>query len=67
MPGKQAKVVTPPMLKKMLRQVSRSSFPQRDRAMVLLSMKQDSALAKSLAWIGRWCWMPRDVCPARLT
>ena len=26
MPGKQAKVVTPPMLKRMLRHVSRSSF-----------------------------------------
>ena len=32
MPGKQAKVVTPPMLKRMLRRVSRSSFPARDRA-----------------------------------
>ena len=31
MPGKQAKVVTPPMLKRMLRRVSRSSFPARDR------------------------------------
>jgi len=39
MPGKQAKVVTPPMLKHMLRHVSRSSFPERDRAMILLSMK----------------------------
>ena len=41
MPGKQAKVVTPPMLKRMLRHVSRSSFPVRDRAMILLSMKAD--------------------------
>ena len=39
MPGKQAKVVTPPMLKRMLRRVSRSSFPARDRALVLLSVK----------------------------
>ena len=39
MPGKQAKVVTPPMLKRMLRRVSRSSFPARDRAMILLSVK----------------------------
>src|SRR5271169_5237523 len=39
MPGKQAKVVTPPMLKRMLRYVSRSSFPERDRAMILLSIK----------------------------
>jgi site-specific recombinase XerC len=39
MPGKQAKVITPPMLKRMLRHVSRSSFPARDRAMVLLSIK----------------------------
>ena len=29
MPGKQAKVVTPPMLKRMLRHVSHSSFPAR--------------------------------------
>ena len=39
MPGKQAKVVTPPMLKRMLRHVSHSSFPERDRAMILLSVK----------------------------
>ncbi len=39
MPGKQAKVVTPPMLKRMLRHVSHSSFPARDRAMILLSTK----------------------------
>ena len=39
MPGKQAKVVTPPMLKRMLRHVSHSSFPARDRAMILLSVK----------------------------
>src|SRR5277367_6307213 len=39
MPGKQAKVVTPPMLKRMLRHVSRSSFPARDRVMILLSVK----------------------------
>ena len=39
MPGKQAKVVTPPMLKRMLRRVSRSSHPARDRAMILLSIK----------------------------
>ena len=39
MPGKQAKVVTPPMLKRMLRRASRSSYPARDRAMILLSIK----------------------------
>jgi integrase len=39
MPGKQAKVVTPPMFKRMLRYVSRSSFPARDRVMILLSIK----------------------------
>jgi integrase len=39
MPGKQANVVTPPMLKRMLRHVSRSTFPDRDRAMILLSVK----------------------------
>jgi len=39
MPGKQAKVITPPMLKRMLRHVSRSSFPERDRTMILLSVK----------------------------
>ncbi len=39
MPGKQAKVVTAPMLKKMLSHVSHSSFPDRDRVMILLSMK----------------------------
>ena len=39
MPGKQAKVVTPPMLKRMLRRVSVSPFPARDRVMILLSVK----------------------------
>ena len=39
MAGKQAKVVTPLMLKRMLRHVSHSSFPARDRAMILLSVK----------------------------
>jgi integrase len=39
MSGKQAKVITPPMLKLVLRRVSRSAFPARDRAMVLLSVK----------------------------
>ena len=40
MPGKQAKVISPPMLRRMLRQVARSSsFPARDRAMILLSVK----------------------------
>jgi hypothetical protein len=40
MPGKQAKVITPPMLKRMVRHVSRAaSFPERDRAMILLSVK----------------------------
>jgi integrase len=39
MPGKQAKVITPPMLKRMLRYASQSSFPARDRAIILLSAK----------------------------
>jgi integrase/recombinase XerD len=40
MPGKQAKVITPPMLRRMLRHVARSSsFPERDRTMILLSVK----------------------------
>ena len=39
MPGKQAKVITPAMLRRMLRQLTHSSFPERDRAMILLSVK----------------------------
>ncbi len=39
MSGKQANVITPPMLKRMLRGVSLSSFPERDRVMILLSVK----------------------------
>jgi integrase len=38
-PASKPKFVTPPMLKRMLRHVSRSSFPARDRAMILLSIK----------------------------
>jgi integrase len=39
MPGKQAKIVTPAMLKRMLRFASQTAFPARDRAMILLSVK----------------------------
>jgi integrase len=39
MPGKQAKVVTPAMLRRMLRLASRTDFSARDRAMILLSVK----------------------------
>ena len=39
MPGKQAQRITPPMLKRMLRYASRTAFPARDRAMILLSVK----------------------------
>ena len=39
MPGKQAKVVTPQMLRRMLRRTSRTPFHARDRAMILLSVK----------------------------
>jgi integrase len=39
MPGKQAKAITSPMLRRMLRHASQSPFPIRDRAIVLLSVK----------------------------
>ena len=39
MPGKQAKVVTPQMLRRMLRKTSKAPFPARDRVMILLSVK----------------------------
>jgi integrase len=39
MSGKQAKVVTPQMLRRMLRFTSRTPFPDRDRVMILLSVK----------------------------
>ena len=39
MPGKQAKVITASMLKRMLRFASRTAFSDRDRAMILLSVK----------------------------
>ena len=39
MAGKQAKVVTPIMLRRMLRRTARSPFHARDRAMILLSVK----------------------------
>jgi integrase len=39
MPGKQAKIVTPQMLWRMLRKASKSRFQARDRAMILLSVK----------------------------
>jgi integrase len=39
MPGKQAKVVTQQMLRRMLRRTSSAPFPARDRVMILLSVK----------------------------
>ena len=39
MSGKQAKIVTPLMLRRVLRYASRTAFPARDRAMILLSVK----------------------------
>jgi integrase/recombinase XerD len=39
MSGKQANIITPSMLKQMLTWASRSSFPERDRAIILLSAK----------------------------
>jgi integrase len=39
MPGKQAKVVSPLMLTRMLRRASKSPFHARDRTMILLSVK----------------------------
>jgi integrase len=39
MPGKQAKVVTPQMLRRMLRRSSKAPFPARHRVMILLSVK----------------------------
>ncbi len=39
MAGKQAKVISPLMLKRMLRRVSRAAFPARDRVIILLSVK----------------------------
>ena len=39
MPGKQAKAITPTMLRGMLRHVARSPFPIRDRVLILLSVK----------------------------
>jgi integrase len=39
MPGKQAKIVSPTMLKRMLRYAACSAFPARNRAMILLSVK----------------------------
>ena len=39
MPGKQAKVVTHQMLRRMLLRTSSAPFPARDRVMILLSVK----------------------------
>jgi site-specific recombinase XerC len=39
MPGKQGKVLTHQMLRRMLRRTSNAPFPARDRVMILLSVK----------------------------
>jgi integrase/recombinase XerD len=59
MPGKQAKVVSPLMLTRMLRQASRSGRPARDRAMILLSVKAGLRACE----IARLDWsMALDAC-----
>ena len=67
MPGKQAKVVTPPMLKRMLRYVSRSSFPTRDRAMILLSIKAGLRACEIAGLDWSMNSIPGAGCPARST
>jgi integrase len=52
MPGKQAKIVSPAMLNRMLRHATRSPFAARNRVMILLSIKaglRASEIAK-LEW-----------------
>ena len=39
MSGKQAKIITPGMLKRMMGYVRRSRYPRRNRVIVLLSAK----------------------------
>ena len=57
MPGKQAKVVTPPMLKRMLRHVSRSTFPDRDRAFRSITGRLPFQMALTLLRIARNAWV----------
>lgn len=39
MPGRQAKVITPVIMRRMLRRAQDSPYPERDKAIVLLSLK----------------------------
>ncbi len=66
MPGKQAKVVTPPMLRRMLRRVVEvAPFHARDRAMILLSVKAGLRACEIAGSIGRWFSTRRATSPAR--
>ena len=67
MPGKQAKVVTPPMLKRMLRRVSHSSFPARDRTMILLSIKAGLRACEIAGLDWSMVLDAQVACPARST
>ena len=59
MPGRQAKVVTPQMLRRMLFKTSKSPFRARDRAMILLSVKAGLRACE----IARLDWsMALDAC-----
>ena len=55
MPGKQAKVVMPQMLRRMLRRTSSAPFPARDRVMILLSVKAGLRACEMAHSNGRWC------------
>jgi integrase len=50
MPGKQAKAVTPPMLRRMLRRTSRTPFHARDRAMLSVKAGLRACETARLEW-----------------
>ena len=55
MPGRQAKIISPAMLRKMLARVRRSRTSARDRVIILLSIKAGLRAAEIANSTGQWC------------
>ena len=60
MAGKQAKVITPGMLRRMLGYVRKSRYPRRNRVIVLLGVKAGRRVSN-----GRWCSTVRAASAGR--
>jgi integrase len=65
MAGKQAKVITPGMLRRMLGYVRKSRYPRRNRVIVLLGVKAGLRACEIAGLECRWCSTVRAASAGR--